>query len=45
MYRNRYAPPLANVVDIEPEHTEYVGFWLRSLAALIDALLLLGPRR
>ena len=42
MERNRFAPPSAEVEDVEPPHTRYVGFWARVGANLIDALVLIA---
>jgi uncharacterized RDD family membrane protein YckC len=40
--RNRYAPPSADVDDVDAPHMEYVGFWARVGATLIDAVLLVA---
>jgi uncharacterized RDD family membrane protein YckC len=40
MERNRFAPPSADVDDVDLPHTNYVGFWARVGAALIDAVVL-----
>lgn len=43
MNENRYAPPTSKVADIEDdslENVEYVGFWLRVLAAIVDSILI-----
>lgn len=44
MNENRYAPPTSKVADIEDdslENIEYVGFWLRVVATVVDTILIM----
>ena len=41
MERNRFAPPAAEVEDVDLPHTKYVGFWARVGAAFVDAVVLI----
>ncbi len=41
MSSNPYAPPRAEVSDVGTEY-EYAGFWIRTGAALIDAVLIMA---
>jgi uncharacterized RDD family membrane protein YckC len=43
MSQNQYAPPKAHVEDLSPssENLNYVGFWLRVAASIIDTVLVL----
>ena len=42
MERNRFSPPLAVVDDVDTADIEYVGFWPRVGASLIDAVILVA---
>lgn len=42
MTMNRYAPPSSEVADPANTELEYAGFWIRTGAALIDAVLILA---
>ena len=42
MERNRFAPPSAEVDDVELPELRYVGFWARAGAYLIDVVLLVA---
>lgn len=42
MTTNRYAPPSSEVADPAATQLEYAGFWIRTGAALIDAILIIA---
>jgi uncharacterized RDD family membrane protein YckC len=42
MSTNRYAPPSSEVTDPANTELEYAGFWIRTGAALIDAVLIIA---
>lgn len=38
---NPYSPPTVEISSSEPEEFEYVGFWLRVVATIIDSIIII----